>query len=133
MKPDISEKQSELEVDVSEYVAADQGNSDGDDGFGNFVQSRANNPLPPVALKLIAEEAKRLIASTSGETETRKRSRSTSSLKHESDPQPMKQSRGRSSSRICTNDTPAFLHDPGVKANLKESENGKVELNSIDQ
>ena len=136
MKPDASEKQSEIEVDVSEYVAADQNNSDGDDGFGNFVQSRAENPLPPVAIQLsVDKKDKRLSkveASTSDETETRKRSRSTSSLKNESDSQPIKQSRGRSSSRICANDTPAFLHDPDVMANLPESENGKVNLNSID-
>ena len=59
----------------------------------------------------VAAEAK---VSTSEETETRKRSRSTSSLKNETESQPIKQSRGRSSSRIKPSDTPVFLHDPEI-------------------
>ena len=64
---------------------------------------------------------------TSKDTETRKRSRSTSSVPAEnSDLQPMKQPRGKSSSRITANNNPVFLHGPGVRASLPENEHRNV-------
>ena len=137
MKPVAGDKQPDIDIDISEYVAADQ-ESDGSESFGEYVS--ANNQLPPVALKLIESvKAKRLSIdeASTGETETRKRSRSTScsSSKHESDPLPTKHSRGRSSSRdprINRNITPVFLQDPKLKikaANLPESENENVDKN----
>ena len=111
MKPDVSIKQSE--VDINNYQAVEQ-DSDENDGFGSFVQHRAQI--------MDADKTSNLQASTSGETETRKRSRSTSSVKQEADLQPTKHSRGRSSSRITANDTPVFLHDPEVQTMMQKSE-----------
>ena len=119
MAPNASVQQPDIDVDISDYVVADQ-DSDGDERFGAFVQSRAavTKQLPPVAEKLISIVKSRRLAeanvSTSDETETRKSSRSTSSLKNETELQPIKQSRGRSSSRIKPSDTPVFLHDPEI-------------------
>ena len=130
MNPDQSEVE---EVDISNYKAADQ-DSDGNDGFGDFVQGRAEKKLPPAVANFIADiKLNRLSMQSevevpsSGETETRKRSRSTSSLKHETDVQPVKQSRGRSSSRVSANATPSFLHND-ERTKLPKSDMEKLNL-----
>ena len=129
LKPDASNIM-DVDVNVNDYVVADQDSrSDGGESYGEFVG--ATEKLPPPVEKLVSIVKARRIAqaevSNSETTETRKRSRSTSSVKPETDPQPTKHSRGKSSSRITANDNPVFLHDPDVRAKLPENEQGKVD------